>query len=194
MGKVRPAWVACAIALAIGGSALSGCQYNYFYYGSSATENSYSSSAAEDDDRIEEMAYATCFPEASSLGGLTAVEGETYIASYRAALDGSGDEIGRCYKTKSTAVSVYGNLAAIIGIASDGSVARVAIIENTQTIPGSTDQYAEFINAGGHYLDVPSYIGGTVGVNILHLMIAEAVRLTTVMLAQPTISSLTVRP
>ena len=108
--------------------------------------------------------YAACFPDAASFGDEVAVDGN-YISSYAPALDASGSEIGRCYVTKSTPVATFGSLTAVIGVNADGTIAHVEVTENTQSIPGSTDDYAEYINGGGNYAEVPDYdASGTIGV------------------------------
>ena len=132
---------------------------------------------SENNDKTQLAAYYACFPDAAEIGDANEVEGGTYIASYRIAKDASGNEIGRCYLTKSTPVSTFGNLTAVIGIDKDGKPVHVEITENTQSIPGSTNEYAEFINGGGNYEEVPTYTGGTIGVSVLGDMIDEALEL-----------------
>lgn len=125
-----------------------------------------------------ESPYLALWDGSYSVSSSQAVEGGTYLHSYREVRDGAGKVLGRGYLTKVTSVpssrGSYGDIQALIAVNKDGTIKEVTLLQNTQSIPGSTDEYAGFVNGGGNYEEVPEYSGGTIGVDILKDMIGEA--------------------
>lgn len=125
-----------------------------------------------------ESPYLALWEGSYSVSSSQAVEGGTYLHSYREVRDGAGKVLGRGYLTKVTSVpssrGSYGDIQALVAINQEGTIEKVTLLKNTQSIPGSTDEYAGFVNGGGNYVEVPEYSGGTIGVGILKDMIGEA--------------------